>query len=101
MVLSHGYSRVATAFLSIGVVLLVLIFFGRKSTINRFVDYLGSNTLGVYLVHVLWLLPVRTILRYLIADQGSLSWTCVETLFVLALSVLTVETMKSQVRISV
>lgn len=94
MVLPHGYSRVATAFLSIGVVLLVLIFFGRKSTINRFVDYLGSNTLGVYLVHMLWLLPVRTILRYLIADQGSLSWTCVETLFVLALSVLTVETMK-------
>lgn len=95
MVLPYAYYRVATAFLTVGVVLLVLIFFGRKSTVvNRFVDYLGSNTLGVYFVHMLWLLPVRTILRYLIADRGSLSWTCVETSFVLALSVLTVETMK-------
>lgn len=94
MVLSYAYQRVSTLLLSVSVFILLLSFSREKGNIPYIINYIGNNTLGIYFVHMIWLLPARILLKYLILDKGSFMWMCVETFVVLLLSVLSIEVIK-------
>ncbi len=94
LVISYGYERCSTCFLSISALIIILICVRKKRKTNKIIDYIGSNTLGIYFVHMIWLLPVRYILKFIIFDKGSLLWSIIETLLTLLFSIITIELLK-------
>lgn len=95
MVIPDGYGRVSTALLSMGIFLLILILCSHNINLSRLTNFIGNNTLGIYLIHMLWLLPVSNFLHeYALNIEPSL-WTFCEIVIVLILSVLSTKFLKS------